>query len=300
MYLLFGIIFLILLFFFCISFWRRKRIIKKVCCMCMEEKCNILDQLIRPFGYSYIASQDIFTSRIDAWQREFGYCALYDKAASHFNMIFDCLPVYFDYQGRTWLIEFWKGQYGINTGCEIGVYYADRILTEKELQSTLFQCVDNEDMLKLSFTLIKNHNSIACLRARHWWLTAFSMGRFSEPSDLSMCASVTLPTAEMAKAFAAGLQKAGCHPEDICACCNNLTFSFTGSALKCGLLHNLRIRIAQWSNHFWCKVYLFVTRPFCLSIDRILYLYYFLPFAFRRILHIRRYKRRVRKTRRSE
>ena len=89
MYLFFTIFFLFLLFFVCFNFWRRKKIIKKVCSMCMKEKCHLLDELIEPFGYSYVLSQDIFTSRIDAWQREFGYCALFDKAAFRFNMVFD-------------------------------------------------------------------------------------------------------------------------------------------------------------------------------------------------------------------
>ena len=39
-------------------------------------------------------------------------------------MIIDAYPVYFDYQDKTWMIEFWRGQYGINTGAEIGVYHA--------------------------------------------------------------------------------------------------------------------------------------------------------------------------------
>ena len=62
--------------------------------MCMDEKCRLLKDLIEPFGYSYVLPQDIFTSRIDAWQRQFGYCRLYDEAAPHVNMILDCLPVY--------------------------------------------------------------------------------------------------------------------------------------------------------------------------------------------------------------
>ena len=75
MYLFLGILFLLLLLFFCINLWRRKRIIKKICSMCMLEKCDLLNELIGPFGYSYVSSQDLFTSRIDAWQRRFGYCA---------------------------------------------------------------------------------------------------------------------------------------------------------------------------------------------------------------------------------
>ncbi len=291
MYLFFSILFLILLFFFCINHWRRKKIIKKVCSLCMDEKCSILNDLIQPFGYSYVLSQDTFTSRGDAWQRDFGYCALYDRAASHFNMIFDCLPVYFNYRGRTWLIEFWKGQYGINTGCEIGVYYADRILDDNELKHTLFQCVNNEDMPKLSFTLFKGNTNIAHLYAKHWWLTAFNMGCFSNPSELTLRTSITFPSAEMAGAFAGGLIQAGYSRSDICLCHGTVTFTFTASSLKYGIFHRLRIQITQKVNHFWCKVYLFVTRPFCLSIDRILYLYYYLPFAFRKMLRIRKYKK---------
>lgn len=56
--------------------------------------------------------EEILVSTEDAWQRKYGYEALYDALAPHFNMIFDYYPVYFDYQGKTWLIEFWKGLYG--------------------------------------------------------------------------------------------------------------------------------------------------------------------------------------------
>ncbi|MCI8773404.1 MAG: DUF4474 domain-containing protein [Lachnospiraceae bacterium] len=292
MYLFFTIFFVFLLFFVCFNFWRRKKIIKKICSMCMKEKCHLLDELIKPFGYSYVLSQDIFTSRIDAWQRDFGYCALFDKAALHFNMVFDCLPVYFPYRNKTWMIEFWKGQYGINTGCEIGVYHADRILTEEELEQTLFQCADDRDMLKMSLTLLKNDGIIASLCEKHWWLTAFSMGNFSNPRELSLQASIVFPTNEMAAAFTNGLMRAGYRPEEIQHCCNRVSFIFSASVQSHGIFKRLRIRIAQWSNHFWCRVFLFVTRPFHLSIDRILYLYYYLPFAFRKMLRIKKYKRK--------
>lgn len=293
MYLYFGIFFAVILIFFCLNFWRRKRIIQKICSMCMKEKCELLDELISPFGYAYVPEQDIFTSRTDAWQREFGYCALYDKSAPLFHMIFDSLPVYFNHCGKTFLIEFWKGQYGINTGCEIGVYCADRIISENELDTTLFQCVDNGAMPRLSFTFFRNSQPIARLCFRHWWLTAFKTGCFSWPGELSMQISLTLHCPEMAKAFAEGLQKAGYCSSEISICGSTVTFFFDKP--PCGCCHNLfqrlQIRIAQFFNRFWCRVYLFVTRPFCLSVDRILYLYYYLPFAFRKTLRIRRYKK---------
>lgn len=293
MYLFFGILFLVLLFFFCVNYWRRKKIIKKVRCMCMKEKCHILDELIAPFGYAYLPEQDIFTSRLDVWQRDFGYCTLYDKAAFRFNMIFDCLPVYFNYDGRTWLLELWKGQYGINSGAEIGVYYADRILDKQEYHTTLFKSVEDRDMPALSFRLFRKGVQIADVCARHWWLTAFSMGRFSEPADLYMQACITFPTHSMAHAFIDGLTGCGYPKDDICLNCNTVTFPFTKSAIRWNCLDRCWIRIAQCVNHFWCKVYLFVTRPFCLSIDRLLCLYYYLPVVFRKMLRIRKYKKRV-------
>ena len=291
MYLFFGIFFLVLLFFFCINRFRRKKIIKKVCTMCMDEKCRILDDIIKPFGYSYVLSQDIFTSRIDAWQRKFGYCHLYDEAAPHFNMIFDCLPVYFNYGGRTWMIELWKGQYGINSGCEIGVYYADRILKENELEHELFQCADDKNMLKMHFDLYRNGEEMARLCKVHWWLTAFSMGCFPKPSDLTMKVSITFHNEDMADAFAYGLIRAGYNPKNICVCLSTVSFTFADSSPVCGIFKRLRRKIAQCMNRLFCKIYLFVTRPFCLSIDRILYLYYYLPFAFRKMLRIRKYKK---------
>jgi Domain of unknown function (DUF4474) len=34
-----------------------------------------------------------------------------------------CVAVYLPVaKGKTWMIELWKGQYGLMTGCEIGVY----------------------------------------------------------------------------------------------------------------------------------------------------------------------------------
>ena len=78
--------------------------------MSTRAKCHLLDELLEPFGFRYMASQDIITSRIDAFQRKLGYCTLYDKTALTFHMVFDALPVYFNYHGRTWLIEFGKGQ----------------------------------------------------------------------------------------------------------------------------------------------------------------------------------------------
>ncbi len=291
MYLLFAVLLPLLLIMILLNHRRKKCYIRKVQQLCMEEKCEILEQIIRPFGYSYVLSQDIFSSRQDAWQRDMGYCRLYDKAAVHFRMVFDALPVYFNYHGRTWLLEFWKGQYGITTGGEIGLYYADRILSDEERGQTLFQAVENRDMLRLSLALYQKENRIAVLTGNHWWLTTFRLGLFSKPEDLTMCASIDFPNVEMARAFVSGLRDTGYVSGDICQQCNTVTFYFDTTTPRQEFFSRLAVCFALQRNRFWCKMFLFITRPFEQSIDRILYLYYYLPFAFRKTLRIRRYKK---------
>lgn len=210
-------------------------------------------------------------------------------------MVFDCLPVYFDYAGRTWLIELWKGQYGICTGCEIGVYYADRILEKKERALAHFRSVKDDDMLRLSFVLFHERNTLARLCAKHWWLTAFRVGYFSSPGELSLHAAIALASPAMAGAFLDGLIDAGFSSDEITVCGRTVSFTFRESVPAGGYWRRLRERLMQRMNHLGCRLYLFLTRPFCLTIDRILYLYFYLPFVFRRLLFIRRYHGRRRK-----
>mgnify|MGYP001147717408 FL=1 len=150
MYVLFGIFICIGILCSILNIYRRRQIICKILKMTFCEKLCILNELLEPFGFFYLPDQDIITSAQNAWQRNFGYHALFDKSASRLSMVFDCEPIYFNYQDRTWMIEFWKGQYGINTGGEIGVYCADSILKPFEYAHTHFHSVSNEQMLNLS------------------------------------------------------------------------------------------------------------------------------------------------------
>lgn len=131
------------------------------------EKCKKIEELITPFGYCYNHKQDIFSTTIDAWQRDFGYTEAYNRYAPRLNMIFDCEPIYFDYQERTWLIQFWKGQYGINTGGEVGIYYSDSIVPPALRNLTLFHSVQNSEMLPISIHLIKGDCTIGIMRKKH-------------------------------------------------------------------------------------------------------------------------------------
>ena len=106
MYCTLFIVIVIAIFFLFLFHFRKKKIIKKICCMPKKEKCDFLNERVAPLGYCYDCHQDIFTSTQDAWQKKYGYGSIYDRVAPFFNMIFDYKPIYFNYDGKTWLIEF--------------------------------------------------------------------------------------------------------------------------------------------------------------------------------------------------
>lgn len=288
----FSIIFamFILLLILILCSCRKRWAIKKVCSMTSSEKCELLNSLVEPFGYCYDESQGIISSQNDAWQRNAGYTSLFDRAAPFFNMVFDYLPIYFPYQNRTWLIEFWKGQYGINTGAEIGIYYADHLLSEEDLSIAHFQSVDDCDMLPLSFCLLRNNTPIAMVSKKTWWLTAFCIGQFSKPKQLHLNLSILFPDCDMLRSFLDALYQTDLPREFIKVCGNEIRIQYNDSPCR---RYNWSIRfIRAWNqflNQIFCRIYFCITRYFSLTVDKLLYLYYLLPFAFRRMFTPRRY-----------
>lgn len=291
MYLIFPLLFGVLFIFFCFGFFRRKKIIKKVCSMCANEKCALLNELLEPFGYSYCRPQDLISSRLDAWQKDFGYTHIYDKLAYKLDIVFDCLPVYFNYDNKTWLIEFWKGQYGICAGCEVGIYCSNKIVSEDERENTVFFAVPECQMPLISFRLYKGEKLLANLSEYHWWLTAFLPGKFANPGDLSMDVCLTFANAKLAGGFSEGLKNAGYRCHDICTGCNSVSFFITDDFPEVKGFKRFIIRLVQFKNKCGACLYRRITKPFIRTDDRILYLYYFLPRAFRRILNTRKKKK---------
>lgn len=291
MYICIGILILIALFF-CIFFhWRKKCIIKKVCQMPPDCRHELLNSLVEPFGYQYEPKQEIFSNTKDAWQKEFGYGAVYDRLAPYMSMVIDCLPVYFDYNGKTWLIEFWKGQYGINAGCEAGVYHADSIVPKSLRPVTIFQAAEDEELPLITEKLFDHSHLIAKQQKAWWWQTIFSMGRFCKPKNLCCHFSISFPTNEMLNAFVKGLIEAGFPEKDFHICCMEVHFIMKCSFVKMCIIKRLYCRYVLWKNHLFCRLYHLLTRPFPGTCEKLLYLYYYLPFCFRRMFRLKRIKK---------
>lgn len=274
--------------------FRKKSIIKKVNALTPLEKNELLNNLAKPVGYRYDFSQDIFIARLDATQKNFGYTTLYDLSAPFFNMIFDYETIYFNYGARTWLVEMWKGQYGINSGCELGVYNTDRVLTPDQYNLTLFKAVDSKDMPNISLKLNRHRKKGQCeysklgrVRQKHWWLTIFKMGSFIKPKELFVNTSITFKDYSMLYSFVDSFRKT---LPDTPYKVSGLTiyFTFDNSHRKYSLFKRIVRSIALFFCRVYCKWFNFITRPFAKSGDKILYLYYYLPFAIRRLFRVKR------------
>lgn len=187
-----------------------------------------LNEKLKDTGFAYDLQQDCFYSRMNCWQREVGYCHLYDEGALTFNMVMDSEPIPFSYGGKRWLIELWKGQYGITTGAEIGLYNTTLSdVHSKRFTGTFYESVSDAERMPLSFVL-RDNNQILMRRSRlHWWLTGFRLGDFSKPADLTMDAQIVFPNRDMLGAFLESLMNIGYTSNEYSVRRNTITIHYT-------------------------------------------------------------------------
>ncbi|WP_298901584.1 DUF4474 domain-containing protein [uncultured Psychroserpens sp.] len=178
-------------------------------------------------GFRYDPKQDILYSRMYAIQRQLGYAYGYDAAAFMISANIDCEPIFFEYDNKVWMIELWKGQYGLETGCEIGIYNRnpndhsgiyntlDKYLGKRPddpnpNHNLFYNCVGNDEMLDMHFSLYRD-NELLFTRGQEkdWWLTGFKWGIYSEPEQLKMEVAITFPEETMLKAFEGAIKHMG-------------------------------------------------------------------------------------------
>ena len=163
-----------------------------------------------------------WTTTVNCIQRQLGYCDLYDRAAFMINCHIDCLISEFTYSARNWRVEFWKGQYLLNRGAEIGLYYRDE---NCRLSKKFYICPQRKDTLfDMRFVLYeaknKDKNNLSEIlrmdtsKEKHWWLTGFLYERFrifkGNPGNLVLDASVTFYDSQMASGFYNNLGQEKC------------------------------------------------------------------------------------------
>lgn len=171
-------------------------------------------------GYRYSYKGDYYyTDDKDCWQRYFGFNFAYDWIAPLMLFEYDYVRVFFTYQGQDWMVQMWKGQYGmVFYGSEVGLYTKP----ENEDAATKFAhyaSADSADYLKIGTelrrqNLLTGEYDLEFERPYddYWWCSGFVPGhlRDTTPCDeLRTTTHITFKDAQMSKMFAEGLTECG-------------------------------------------------------------------------------------------
>lgn len=179
-------------------------------------------QQVLSYQYSYIDDY-YYTNDKEAWQYNFGFGKIYDIASPFILLEYDYIRVFFTYEDKDWMLQMWKGQYGlIFYGGEVGIYnrpHADDGLPEW----TFFNCPAEEDWLGMEMTLWHEQLDGSWVREftreydKYWWCTGFKNGhlRNVEPADeLRLTGRITFKDEEMARIVYEGLLGCGFKTSD--------------------------------------------------------------------------------------
>ncbi len=171
-------------------------------------------------GYQYSYPDDYYyTNDKKCWQKYFGFSKFYDLVSPYILLEYDYVRVYFNYGGKDWMIQFWKGQYGlVFYGCEVGVYTRRQSSKEPGV-FTLYNCAKEGDWLNMEQSLYHDTTGLGTYKrefsrpwGKYWWCTGFKRGhlRVEEPArELRSVGTIEMKDQEMLNLFTAGLEQCG-------------------------------------------------------------------------------------------
>lgn len=172
---------------------------------------------ILSYQYSYIDDY-YYTNDKEAWQHNFGFGKIYDFVSPYILLEYDYIRIFFTYENKDWMLQMWKGQYGLLFyGGEIGIYnrpHSDEGINEW----TFFECPSSKDWLMMEMTLYHQDINGEYVRQftreydKYWWCTGFKNGhlRQEEPADeLRLEGRITFKDAEMTQLVVDGLIECG-------------------------------------------------------------------------------------------
>jgi len=119
----------------------------------------------------------------------------------------------------------------------------------------------------MSFTLKKNGKVLFERGDRHWWLTGFKLGEFSQPWELTMEITITLKDAVMCSAFIDGLKRAGYTNKEIKRYGNSVRVIFDKPRTPQPFTRTkVTDEIIQKKNKLLCDLYNEVTKG-CVTLE---------------------------------
>lgn len=178
-------------------------------------KDYLAKQQVLGYQYSYIDDY-YYTNDKDCWQYDYGFGPIYDLVAPYILLEYDYVRVFFTYEDKDWMVQLWKGQYGLLFyGSEMGVYNKPHSDKDDNV-FTFYNCPPEEDWLGMEMTMYHQNLKGEYVRElsrdydKYWWCTGFKGGqlRVQEPADeLRMTGRITMKDEEMTRLFVDGLKE---------------------------------------------------------------------------------------------
>ena len=157
-------------------------------------------------GFDYDAGQYLVIGAMQAWQRQFGFCRLYDTLSPLVFMDYDTVRIKFQYGEMDWMIQLWKGNYAITNGAEIGIYHKP---TNRLVE--FYDCAEDGELPQMAMALRKG-NQILFTRGLqpHWWMTGFQLGTLYKPAQLTLDGQLIFEDPGMRDAFVKAFRQQVC------------------------------------------------------------------------------------------
>lgn len=179
------------------------------------------DTGIFALGFDFDIGQMTIYAAENGWNREMGFCRLYDVLAPLISYDYLTTRVKFSYADKDWMIQFWKGRYIIAMGGEVGIYYKpqDRLID-------FYDCADDEHRLPISMRLLKG-NKVLFEREMidTWWQSGFNLGRIYLPAQLTLESTIVFHNDTMRDAFTQAVDRLIC-----------MGFTYTVDGLAVGIV----------------------------------------------------------------
>jgi len=144
-----------------------------------------------------------------AYQWLFGFNETYDELSYMVGCSYDTLRFEFNYGGRDWLLQVWKGAYGYGlfTGGEIGLYSKNQGSPIKHYQGAA-----TKDWIGIEFSIYNRQDKLFTRPMEDtWWVTGFKRYILQDQnrSNLTMEAELRFQSEGMAAAFAQAMADKG-------------------------------------------------------------------------------------------
>lgn len=168
------------------------------------------DKGILGLGFNFSVKDLVVYATVHSWQREFGFMLLYDILANStilFNMA--TRRYKFDYAGKEWMVQIWKGNYALVTnGAEVGFYNR-----EPGSKGTFYNCASDEELREMTMEVYHRDKLLFSKGPEcHWWINGFQLNKvIYTPSELTLKFTIEMPDKEMLNALAKAIDNEYCH-----------------------------------------------------------------------------------------